>query len=69
MRKERFPTQIKSKLAPRGDGQFQVIERINDNAYKIDLAGKYSVSTIFNVPNLSPYDAGDDLRSNLSEER
>jgi len=41
MRKERFPTQRKSKLAPRGDGPFQVIQRINDNAYKIDLLGKY----------------------------
>ncbi|XP_028785068.1 uncharacterized protein LOC114740980 [Neltuma alba] len=35
MRKERFPAQRKSKLAPRGDGPFQVLERINDNAYKI----------------------------------
>ncbi|XP_022973897.1 uncharacterized protein LOC111472489, partial [Cucurbita maxima] len=34
-RKERFPTQRKSKLLPRGDGPFQVLERINDNAYKI----------------------------------
>ncbi|KAL5738445.1 hypothetical protein ACOSP7_031206 [Xanthoceras sorbifolium] len=32
MRKERFPTQRKSKLLPRGDGPFQVLERINDNA-------------------------------------
>ena len=39
-RKERFPTQRKSKLLPRGDGPFQVLERINDNAYKIDLPGK-----------------------------
>ena len=33
MRKERFPEQRKSKLQPRGDGPFQVLERINDNAY------------------------------------
>ncbi|XP_072076494.1 uncharacterized protein [Arachis hypogaea] len=37
LRKERFPTQRKSKLDPRGDGPFQVLERVNDNAYKIDL--------------------------------
>jgi len=69
MRKERFPTQRKSKLAPRGDGPFQVIQRINDNAYKIDLQGKYSVSDTFNVADLSPYDAGEDSRSNPFEER
>ncbi|KAL6327536.1 hypothetical protein AAG906_021627 [Vitis piasezkii] len=37
MRKERFPTRRRSKLHPRGDGPFQVLERINDNAYNLDL--------------------------------
>ncbi|XP_040964752.1 uncharacterized protein, partial [Gossypium hirsutum] len=37
MRKERFPMQRRSKLLPRGDGPFQVLERINDNSYKLDL--------------------------------
>ncbi|XP_027912354.1 uncharacterized protein LOC114171680 [Vigna unguiculata] len=40
MRKERFPEQRKSKLLPRGDGPFQVLERINDNAYKIQMPGE-----------------------------
>ncbi|XP_061339338.1 uncharacterized protein LOC133286021 [Gastrolobium bilobum] len=39
MRKEIFPAQRRSKLLPRGDGPFQVIERINDNAYKLHLPG------------------------------
>ncbi|KAG8490988.1 hypothetical protein CXB51_014131 [Gossypium anomalum] len=39
MRKERFPAQQRSKLLPRGDGPFQVIERINENSYKLDLPG------------------------------
>ncbi|XP_031393015.1 uncharacterized protein LOC116204832, partial [Punica granatum] len=39
MRKERFPAQRRSKLLPRGDGPFQVLKRINDNAYKLDLPG------------------------------
>ena len=49
MRKERFPEQRKSKLQPREDGPFQVLEKINDNAYKIDLLSKYNVSNTFNV--------------------
>ena len=62
-RKERFPNQRKSKLSPRGDGPFQVLERINDNAYKIDLKGEYNVSGTFNVADLSPFDVGDELDS------
>ena len=67
MRKERFPEQRRSKLLPRGDGPFQVLARINDNAYKLDLPGEYSVSASFNVSNLSPFDAGDDLRASPSQ--
>ena len=32
LRKERFPEKRKSKLQPRGDGLFRVLEKINDNA-------------------------------------
>ena len=69
MRKERFPDKRKSKLHPRGDEPFQVLERINDNAYKIDLPGEYNVSATFNISDLSLFDVGNDLRSNLFEER
>ena len=53
MRKKRFPEQRRSKLLPRGDGPFQVLERINDNAYKLDLPGEYNGSATFNVSDLS----------------
>ena len=70
MRKERFPNLRKSKLQPRGDGPFQVLAKINDNAYKIDLPGEYgNVSGTFNVSNLSLFDIGDDSRMNPFEER
>ena len=70
-RKERFPLQRKSKLNPRGDGPFQILERINNNAYKVDLPGEYNVSASFNVADLSPFDIGDafDSRTNPFEER
>ena len=67
MRKERFPAQRKSKLQPMGDGLFQVLEKINDNAYKLDLPGKHNVSATFNVSDLSPFDVGADSRMNPFE--
>ena len=42
---------------PRGDGPFQVLERLNDNAYMIDLPEEYNVSSSFNVGDLMPYDS------------
>ena len=65
---ERFPAQRRSTLLSRGDGSFQVLERINDNAYKLDLPGEYNVSATFNVTDLSPFDVGDDLRTNNFQE-
>lgn len=53
LEKERFPEQKKSKLQPRGDGPFQVLEKVNDNAYKLDLPGEYNISATFNVSNIS----------------
>jgi hypothetical protein len=67
MRKERFPARRRSKLHPRGDGHFQILEKINDNAYKVDLPSEYKVSATFNVSDLSPFDVGEDSRSNPFE--
>jgi hypothetical protein len=69
MRKERFSACRRSKLHLRGDGLFQVLARINNNAYKLDLPGEYNISDTFNVSDLSPFDVGDDSRMNLFEER
>lgn len=66
LRKEQFPEQRHSKLLPKGDGPFQVLERINDNAYKLDLPGEYNISASFNVVDLSPFDVDEDLRTNPS---
>ncbi|KAG7593973.1 Integrase catalytic core [Arabidopsis thaliana x Arabidopsis arenosa] len=69
LRKERFPTQRKSKLMPRIDGPFKIVKRISDNAYQLDLQGKYNVSSSFNVSDLVPYIADQtDLRSNPFQE-
>ena len=48
---------------------FQVVVRVNDNNYKLDLPGKYNVSATFNVSDLLPFDfEGEDSRANPFEE-
>ena len=66
MRKERFPSKCKTKLMPRADGPLKVLERVNDNAYKINLPKYYGVSAIFNMADLSLF-LEDEHLSNLRE--
>jgi len=53
----------------RWDGSFQILERINDNTYKVDILSEYVVSVTFNDSNLSLFDVGDDYWMNYFEER
>ena len=55
LRKDRFPDLRKSKLMPRADRPFKVIEKINENVYKLDLPAEFRVSPTFNVADLKPY--------------
>ncbi|GAV87105.1 hypothetical protein CFOL_v3_30531 [Cephalotus follicularis] len=55
LRKERFPSKRKSKLSPRADGPFEVLERVGDNAYNIKLSRDYGVSATFNSGDFSPF--------------
>ena len=48
---------------PTADGPFKVLEKINDNAYKVDLPEDYGVSCTFNVSNLKPYLTDDKLQN------
>ena len=41
LRKERFPSKRRSKHLPRSDGPFKILEKVNSNAYKVDLPGEY----------------------------
>jgi len=47
---------------PRADGPFEILERSNDNAYKVDVPGDYGVSATFNVADFSPYLDDNDLK-------
>jgi len=66
LRKEQFLSKRKSNLTPRADGPFEVLERVNENAYKVNLPEDYGFSATFNMADLSPYHE-DDHFSNLSE--
>jgi hypothetical protein len=44
----------------REDGPFQILKRINDNVYKVDLLGEYDVSATFNIFDLLLFDVSDD---------
>jgi hypothetical protein len=59
LRKNRFPELRKSKLMLKADGPFKIMEKINDNAYKLELPPEFGVSPTFNIS---------DLRSYLGEE-
>jgi hypothetical protein len=56
LRKDHFPDLRKSKLMPRATGPFKVLEKLNDNAYKLELhAEMATVSPSFNIADLKPY--------------
>ena len=69
LRKERFPSWRRNKLMPRGDGPFKVLEKVNRNAYKLDLLGDMGVSPTFNIGDLTHYlqDDKDGDRDDLRE--
>jgi len=71
MRKESFLSKRKSKIMPRSEGPFEILEQVGPNAYKVDLLGDYGISATFNVADLRPYVDGSEeissLRSNSSQ--
>lgn len=56
MQKEKSPKCRRSKWKPKGDCLFQVLERINNNPYKLNLPNKYNISALFNIFDISPFD-------------
>jgi hypothetical protein len=53
---------------PRADGPFKVLEKINENPYKLDLHADFGVSLIFNIADLKPYlGEEDELESRMTQ--
>ena len=44
LRKERFHSRRKNKLMARGDGPYKVVQKVGENAYKIELLGDMQTS-------------------------
>ena len=55
MRPERFSLGTVKKLHVRSAGPFQILKKINSNAYVVDLLSDFGISCTFNVKNLVPY--------------
>jgi len=57
---------------PRADGPVKILEKVNDNAYKLELPGEMGVSPTLNVGDLTAYledkDDGDGFRENHNQE-
>jgi hypothetical protein len=67
LRKDRFPDFRKSKLMPCAAGLFEVFEKINDNAYKLELPPEFGVSLTFNISDFKPYlGEKDELESRMT---
>jgi hypothetical protein len=52
---------------PRATGPFKILEKINNNAYKLELPPEFGVSPTFNISDLKPYlGEEDELESRMT---
>jgi len=69
MRKKKVSWTKEIKIDALRRWSLQILERINDDANKMDLSGEYGVSATFNISYLFLFDVGDDLSMNPFKER
>lgn len=70
--RDRMPAHSYNKLKAKKIGPLEVLERINDNAYRLRLPPDITTSDVFNIKYLSRYHPADptpDSRSNPSYPR
>lgn len=73
---ERIPVGTYNKLMPKKTGPCRILNRINNNAYKVQLPTHVKTATVFNIEDLTPYkgeetlvdvlDDGEDANSRAS---
>ena len=68
IRSEWFPPGTVKKLHARSAGPFQILKKLNDNAYIIDLLQGFSIGSTFNIEDLMDYKGPDFSPNNLLDD-